>query len=159
MPQVSAAAATGRARAALFQGTRIARVLQISQPQRALVGEGHGVAAIARGKHAVEQVDATSNRLENILRPADAHQVARFAFWQRRRGLMEDRIHLIRRLADTQATDSVALKLELAKRLGAFNSQSRIQSALNDSELSLIYPPMSIFGASRPADTSLGGFS
>ena len=61
---------------------------------RRLIGaearEGEPVAAVAGRHHAVEHVDAARDRFEQILRRADAHQVARPIGRQHRRDLVDD---------------------------------------------------------------------
>ena len=54
--------------------SRCAALRSLTGPERRQAG---GVPAVAGRQHAVEQVDPGGDRVEDVLRPADAHQVAR----------------------------------------------------------------------------------
>ncbi len=98
----------------------------------ACTGKCHGVATISRRHHTIKQVDAASDRFEQVDRCAHTHQVTRLVDRQlgtRRRG---DSIHLRWSFANAQATDRKAFKRQLRQLAGALHSQRRIQTALND---------------------------
>ena len=106
-------------------------------------------------QHTVEQIDPAADRREQILRPADAHQIARPIGRQRRGGLVEHAIHFVRRFADAQAAHRIAGEIHRPQTLGAFQSQSRIEPALHDRKLSLIRAAMGRLRTGGPADRAL----
>ena len=133
------------------------RVLLVAQPHWAGIGKGQRVAAVARGHHAIEQVDAAADAFEQIDRAADAHQIARLVARQQRRRDIERRVHFWRRLADAQAADRVADEIERDKFLGRFGPQLGVEAALDDCELGLIVAGRRGSAALGPADAAPHG--
>ena len=66
------------------------------------------VARIAGRHHAVEHVDAGLNRMHQILRRTDTHQVTRLVRRHFGRGMSEDARHVFFRFADRKAADGHA---------------------------------------------------
>src|SRR5215468_4297702 len=78
MVQVSAGKIARRGTAALrIERARIVGMPCILDIDRAEAGKGEPMAAVARGQNAIEHIDAMADRIENIRRCADAHQIAR----------------------------------------------------------------------------------
>src|SRR6516164_2850804 len=69
--------ARGRAAAFRIERPRIAGVTSVPDVDRPEAREGEAVAAIARGQHAIEHVDAACDRLEKIVGRAYSHEIAR----------------------------------------------------------------------------------
>src|SRR3954468_22672885 len=74
--EIAAAVAAGKAWAALIERFAIECVLQVTKANRAVIGEGQGVASIASGHNAVEKVHASADTFEQVDRAADSHQIA-----------------------------------------------------------------------------------
>ena len=87
----------------------IARVAQIEPPAP---GEGLAVAARAGRHHAVEHVDAAGDRCEQILRRADAHQIARPILRQHGSGRLDHVEHRGLPFADRQPADGIAVEAD-----------------------------------------------
>src|SRR2546423_11083384 len=64
--------------AAGFDGVFIGGVFAVAQSKRAGGGEGVGIAAVARGKDAVEHIDTGRDGGGDVAREADAHEIAGF---------------------------------------------------------------------------------
>ena len=121
----------------------------------AFVGERRGIAAVARRQHAVEHIDAGADAGEEVLRPADAHQIARFLDRQQRRRRAEGGDHLRRRLADAEAAQGVAGKVQRGQLAAQRAAQLQIGAALHDGEQRLIRSPLSRSAALGPANRSV----
>ncbi len=85
----------------------MARILQV---ELAVTRIRDTMAAGAGRHHAVEHVDAARYRLDDIVRRADAHQVARRVGRQRRHGHVEHRQHRRLWLADREPADGIAIE-------------------------------------------------
>ena len=104
----SAEIAAGVAVATLIERARIGAVAGVSYLDVAVTRVQPAVARIARRQHAVEHVDAVADRLDDVFRRADAHQVARLVVRQPRRDMGFDAAHCLLRLADRQTADRIA---------------------------------------------------
>ena len=92
------------------------------------------VARVAGGQHAVEHVDAVADRFDDVLRRADAHQVARAIDGEPRRDMRFDAPHLLLRLADRQAADRIAVEADAAELRQRLLAQVLEHAALDDPE-------------------------
>ena len=78
MMQIGAAElAAGRAAARRIERRRVFRMPRILEIERAVPGECLTVAARAGRQHAIEHVHAAQHRADDIVRLADAHEIAR----------------------------------------------------------------------------------
>src|SRR3990172_545287 len=100
------------ARAALFHRARIAGVGRVLHVHPARARQGRAVARQPGGQDAVEDVHAAPQAVDQILRRADAHEVARLVGGQNVVHRFERRVHLIFRLAHRQPADGIARKSE-----------------------------------------------
>ena len=78
-------ARAGGAVAVLVERPAVGAERRVADVEPAVAREGGAVAPHARGRHAVEQVDAAARPLDEVLGEADAHEVARPVARQRRR--------------------------------------------------------------------------
>ena len=87
-----------------------------------------------RRHHAIEHVDAARDALDQVIRRADAHEIARLI--RREIGLarFDRREHIRLRLAHREAAERVARQVEPRERLRAFPAQKRVGAPLNDAE-------------------------
>ena len=111
--------------------------------------EGHAVAAVAGRHHAVEHVDAARDRFQQIMRRADAHQIARAVRRQRRRRLLDDFEHDVLRLADRQPADGVAVEADIDQLARALLAQADVVAALHDAEQGVALARPALEGALR----------
>ena len=92
------------------------------------------VARVPRRHDAIEHVDAAPHRLDDVLRPSDAHQVARLV----RRHLRHQRLehpHAFRlALADREAADRETREADVLERRERCRPQIRVHPALHDAE-------------------------
>src|SRR6266481_2905276 len=80
MPQIAAAVvAAGVAGASLLDRARILLMSRVADIDDAGTREQMGIARMARRHDTVEDVDAAPHRLDDVLRPPHAHQIARLA--------------------------------------------------------------------------------
>ena len=91
------------------------------------------------------------DRLDNVFRRADAHQIARFVSRQVRTGGVERVIHLLFRLAHGQTADGITGKVQPGQNPGALCPQFRVDSALHNAEKRLIRARMGGFTAFGPS--------
>src|SRR6516225_8947448 len=85
----------------------MARVAQIDWTA---AGECDAMASIAGRQDAVEHVDAALDRLQQILRRTNSHQVARPLDRQMRHGPLDQGKHHGLRLTDRKSADGIAVK-------------------------------------------------
>src|SRR5260370_721422 len=76
-----------------------------------------GEAPVARRQHAIEHIHPAAHGLQDVLRPADAHQIARLVRRQPCRRRSERGDHLRCRLADAEAAERVARKGQRRQRV------------------------------------------
>ena len=120
--------------AAGVYGREVVRPFGVAHVKHALGGEEHGVAAVARGHHAVEHIHAALYGFEDIYRRANAHEIARAVGGQNVIHHLYHLVHLFRRLAHGQSADGVALRAEVAHELGTLAAQLGIDATLHDGE-------------------------
>ena len=104
----------------------------------AFIRKKHGIPAIAGRHDAVEHVDTTFNSFKNVLRRADAHQVARLVFWQDFVYHLNHVVHDLSRFAYGQSTNGIAVSSLVGHILGGFLSQVFKGAALNNGEQRLL---------------------
>src|SRR6187551_1252767 len=104
MPQIGTRVrdATRAAPAVFFERARIVPVARILDRKFAVPGEDLPVSGVARRDHAIEHVDATAHRRQDVARHADSHQVARTFGGERWANLCERAVHLGNWLTDTK---------------------------------------------------------
>ena len=136
--------ARGRAVAFLVQRTRIIGVTGVFQVDLAPAGEGKAMSAGAGRHHAVELVDAAGDALQNIVRRADAHQIARLVHRHHRRGDFQHAQHHLLRLAHRKAADRIALERHRREAFGGADAQMRHVTALHDA-----IEPLPLFNAAH----------
>ena len=124
----------GVAGAALLQRAGVVAVAGVAQAQHAGVGEQIGVAGVAGRHHAVEHVHAPAHGLHDVLRCADAHQVARLARRQARADEIEHAQHVLARLAHRQAADGIAVEADVLQAGQRRGAQVLVNPALHDAE-------------------------
>ena len=93
---------------------------------------------VPSGHYAVEEVHAEVNRLENVARCADPHQVARLIGGHIRFYRVDDAVHLLGFLADRQTADGVTVAVQFRDLLHMTDTQILISSALIDPEQHLV---------------------
>src|SRR5205085_5906812 len=69
-------------------------------------GERGAIAAHARRRDAIEEIDASPHTLHQILRKADAHQITRSLRRKRVVDHLEDAIHVLLRFANGKSADA-----------------------------------------------------
>jgi hypothetical protein len=130
----------------------VPRVAQVEPPAR---GEHRSVSPVAGRHDAVEEVDATRDRGDQVLGQAESHQVARRGGRKRiERGRDQARA-FVRRLTDAEPADRERSEAERSRARRALHAQLRRAAALNDSEEQLIRAPVDAAPALRPAQRAL----
>src|SRR5947207_2375919 len=110
---VDVGAAESRARRAWAAGLDWLLVLgeaRVAEVQWPVGGERLPRAARARRQHAVEHVDAADDRLDDIVRLADTHQVARLVCGQHAYREIEAAEHRLLPLADRKSADRITVE-------------------------------------------------
>ena len=113
------------------------------------------VARVAGRHHAIEHVDPARHRFDQVLRPADAHQVARPIFGQLRRGVVEHGVALGLGLAHREAADGIAVEADLAQAFGRTAAQVVVHAALDDAEQRRVVALVGDLRTRRPAQRQL----
>jgi hypothetical protein len=149
-------AADGRGALGVQQGAvgPKARVLHV---ERALGREQRPAPAVARTDHAVEHVDAARDAVAQILRLADAHEVAWLLLRQQRVRVLDGAQHRIPVLADAQSAQRVPGKVERQHRLGTAVALLEVGTALHDAEEKLVVARVGFLRAARPVDGAVDG--
>src|SRR5436309_1433935 len=98
-----------------------------------VLGVEHTVTGEPRRGHAVEKIDAAFDAREQVLRLADAQQVARAFGCQRQDSPVQDRVHVGLRLAE-RAADSEAVERQASDVFGALAPKRLERPALDDAE-------------------------
>ena len=107
---------------------------RVAQVDLAKAGKGHAVTSVPRWHDAIEHVDAASDSFHQIVRRADAHQIAWPVRGHPRNCLLDHREHDGLRFADRKTANGVAVETDLGQFARACVPQFRIVAALNDSE-------------------------
>src|SRR3546814_8493425 len=147
--------ASGVAGAAFLDRARVVLVLRVADAHGTGAGEVVPVARVAGRHHAVEHVDATRDRFHQVLRPTDAHQVARAIAGQLRAGVFEHRVALGFGLAHGQAADRVAVEADLLQPFGRTRAQVMVHAALDDAEQRRVVAFVRTLRALGPAQRKL----
>ena len=113
-------------------------VVAAGEPDAPRRGEGRPLPRHRGGKDAVEHVDALADRLEEIRRGADAHEVARAPARQQLRRAADDVGALGARVAHREAADGEAVEGVLREEAGRLGAQRGIEAALHDGEEGLL---------------------
>src|SRR5262249_2267283 len=95
----------------------VARILRVLDHERPLSREALAVARVPRGQHAVEEIHALADRLDQILWLAHAHEIAWLRRWQAPFDARRQCVHERLRLADGHSADGVAVEAQ-RHRLG-----------------------------------------
>ena len=130
--------AAGQAVATLLDRPRVDAVRGIAKFDISFIRKTSCVAAIAGRHHAVEEIDPGGDGVEDVLRAADAHQVARPVLGQKVGRDGEGLADLVAPLADADAADGVAVEIEGQQGLGALGAEVGVRPPLNDPEERLI---------------------
>ena len=136
--QVGAAeAAAGRAGAIRIERPVRFGMAGVADVQLAAGHEGLARASGAGRQHAIEHIDAPGDGADDVRRPPDAHQIARFIVRQGRRCDVQRLEHRLLAFADRQPADGIALETDAGQRQRRFGAQIRKHTALNDAELAV----------------------
>src|SRR5690554_5323339 len=100
-------ATAGRTIAALFQYSSITLMNQVPQPYHSPKGKRLTIATIASRQYAVEHVNATTNRPQQVSRLTYAHQISRAINRQMLNRGLNRLHHQLMRLADADAAYGV----------------------------------------------------
>src|SRR5690349_17745544 len=103
----------------------------------------------------IEDVDAAQDAVDQILRRADSHQVARFVFGKKWLHHVQHSVHLFFGLAHRQSADGDAGRVERSDEFGGGSSKVRLNAALNDSEQGLVAASLGFETNFRPAVSPL----
>ena len=97
------------------------------------------VAGVAAGHNAVEQVNASGNRLDNVAGSSDPHEVP--GFLSRHMGFhrADDPVHILRRFSHGQAADGVAVQIQVGDLLHVLHPEFIVDAALVDAEQQLVF--------------------
>ena len=102
-----------RAVALLVDRLLVELVLLVFEVDRAAPREELAVACVARRHHTVKKVHAARHALDDVRRRTDAHEIARLILRHIGLDRVDDVVHCLRRLADREAADGVAVTVEL----------------------------------------------
>ena len=128
-------AAAGGAVAVVVERAGIGAELGALDVEAAVARERGAVAAHARGRDAVEEVDAAPNALDEILGKADAHEVARAVARQLGVDDLEDAVHVGLGFADRESADAEARPVaEVANGARGLAAEGGVDAALDDRE-------------------------
>ena len=136
MPNVGAGKSGARRTIAIgIERPWIGAVLGALDVEPAIAGERRAVASHPRRRHAIEQVDATPDSLDEVLGETDAHQVAGLGL---RQCVVDDFDHLVHRVlvfADREPADPEAGPLVHGPNgFRGLATQLRVDPTLDDRE-------------------------
>ena len=135
MPQITATVVeAGIAAASLFDRRSVLGVRRISDVDDPLPGEQMRIARMPGRHHAIEHVDASAHRFDDVLRPPHAHEVPRFAVRHLREQCIQNLVAFCFGLPHRQTADREAAKSDLLQGRKRFEPQRRINTALHDAE-------------------------
>ena len=109
-------------------------VHSLLQRDHAVIREKTAVAGHSCRQHAVKEVYAVLNTLEDIVRRTDSHHIARLFFWDVLGRPAEKVLKLGLALTYRKASDRNAREVHLADRDGAFLSQILVEIALDNAK-------------------------
>ena len=122
----------------LIQRLVIQLILGVVEVADTIPREDMTVAGIARRHDTVKEIHTAPDRLDDIGRCADTHQITRFVLRRIRNNLIQNVIHHFRGLSDSQTADGVARQIQLGNRLHVFDAEVVICAALIDAEQHLM---------------------
>ena len=93
----------------------------------------------ASGQDAIEHIDSASDGVDDVIRVTDAHQIASFVLGQQRRGVLNNGVLHLGRLADADATNGDSVEGEVGDVCRAFFAHVEVDPALYDSEDGLTF--------------------
>src|SRR5258705_10646374 len=135
MPDIGAREAfAGKAVAPFFDRPKISFVTAALDAVGPFAGEGGAVPRHSGWQHAVEHINASRDEFHHLCWGAEAHGVPRFIRRQEGFGEFDSLHHFVFRLADTDATNGVTIKIHLHEGPGALLAHISVVSALNNSE-------------------------
>ena len=135
MPQVGAREGAARVAAARgVEGRRVAREAGLLEHEGAVGGERLAVSRVPCRQHTVEEVDAAGDRLHQIGRLADAHQIAGLLARQQARRQLGELEHHGLGLPHRHAADRVAVEPDGDGLLDRAAAQVGVGAALDDAE-------------------------
>ena len=117
--------------------------------------EGAAVARQARGQHAVKDVDAAHDAVDEVFWGANAHQVAGLVLWHDGVHPVEHLIHFRFCLANGKAADCVAGQIERGEKFGRFFPQITKLTTLHNAKERLVITRFRIDTAQRPGMRAL----
>lgn len=115
-------------------GAIVPRPARTSDVDAAAEGVEAVVASHARGKNAVEHIDAVADGVKDVARVADTHEVAGFVLGEMRSGGCDDGVLKLGGFANADASDGVSSAIVGADELKAFLAQVGVDAALDDPE-------------------------
>src|SRR6202167_3136889 len=114
MTQVAAAVVqAGVAAAVVLDRSGLQAVSGVADVDDPAAREQMRVARMARGHHAIEHVDAAAHRLQDVLGPSHAHEVARLVRGHQRQQRVQHLLAFRFGLADREAADGEACETDL----------------------------------------------
>ena len=113
------------------------------------------VARVPGRHHAVEHVHAAGDAVDQVLRPAHAHEVARAVRGQLRAGVLEHGVALGLGLAHGQSADGVAVEADVDQAGRRARAQILVHPALHDPEQGRVVALVRFLRALRPAQRQL----
>ena len=127
--------AAGGAVAVVVERPWVGAELGALDVEAAVAGERGAVPAHARGRDAVEEVDAAQHAFDEIFGKADAHEVARPVARQLAVDDLEDAVHVGLRFADRESADAEAGPVAgVANGARGVAAEGCVDAALNDRE-------------------------
>ncbi len=110
------------------------------------------VPAVSRRQHAVEKIDACGDGVEDVLRPADTHQVAWPVVAAGGGRHLECVPDLVAVFADADPADGVSVEIERQQFVGAFGAKISVRPSLDDAEERLIVAAVRRLAPPGPVD-------
>ena len=99
------------ARTSRINRRRIVFVARVFDIKLAKVCKKRAISRISTRHHAVKHIHSAMDCLDQILRRAHAHKIARLRFWEQGRGVGDCGIHLVCALAHSKSAKRVAIKV------------------------------------------------
>ena len=108
--------------------------LLVAHIHNPVAGENHTIATVTSRHDAVEHIDSALDAFQYIPRRADAHQIAGLVLGQNGIDDLDHLVHLLRRLAHRQTTNSIAVTVKITQTLRRLLAQIGIDAPLHDGE-------------------------
>ena len=129
---------TNRTVAIRVDRSAVEKVFIVVKIHNTFTREEIAVSCVSRGHYAVEEINASVNRLEYVNGSADAHKVTRLIVRQIRLARFDNAIHFIGAFANSESADSVTGKVELCDLLKVTDTDILVNAALTDTEKKLV---------------------